>query len=122
MKKILYLLGVLITLAMSSTAQPVKPQMDGGEIKDLKELVFKYCTIELYFESSDLPSGWKASIETEKRSLYFVTKETGEIIKFYDRMDLFNFMYREGWKFVNSLSPYRANGNRDSYLFEKIEK
>ena len=127
MKKILFIISLLI-FGITVNAQPTKPQVKGNEIKDLKDRATKYCLINLYSDFSDYPlqkdsiARYKiADISCENNSLYFVDKESGKQIRFYGITELFNFMYRAGWKYVDTLPPERKDQETPSFLFEKIE-
>lgn len=109
-------------------AQPTKKQIGSGEIKDLKELVSKYCKVKLLFESNnsiaDADSVRRymyADVEAERYSLYFVDKNTGIKIKFHGSTELLNFMYREGWRFIDTIPPENNLSDKFAYLFEKRE-
>ena len=117
MKKIIWIFGFLMFSSLLIVAQPVKVQMGEGEVKDLKELTFKYCTMS-FGDPDNGKAGWYASIETDKNWMYLVTK-TGEKIIFDGKVEMLNYMYQNGWRFVQMILP---NIRYTTYLLEKIEK
>ena len=117
MRILLCLLIILIIAISGIQAQPIKRQSyQGNEILELKDVATHYCRVHLVWKSE----GVLLSVESDS-SYYIVNKETGAYKTFYGAADAFNYMYREGWKFVNTLPP-ESPMIGVIYLLEKIEK
>jgi len=114
MRKLLCFLVVLF-VAGSLYAQPIITK--GGEIKDLKECVSKYCLVVF----SNAGAGHTASACTDEGcQLNFADRVTGKVLKINNVIALFNLMDKEGWRYVDKFEDQIDNVNR-SYLFEKKE-
>jgi len=113
MKKILCFLTVLF-VAGSLYCQPII--LKGGEIKDLKECVSKFCLVTF----NNARDNHTATVSIDEASLlYFADRETGKKLQLDNVIALFNLMDTKGWRYVDKFDD--GGGVFRSYLFEKKE-
>jgi hypothetical protein len=114
MKKLLLALIILV-VSISCYAQPTKSYKEGSETGDLKELVSKYCIIGVYH----LTTEWHATIYADRDKLVFLDKTTGKDVAFLSLTEIFNFMDKTGWKYVDPISLNITANDQLTYIFEK---
>lgn len=113
----LFLLSIVLLMSTFINAQTAKPTMGGAEISDLKEVVSKYCIIGVYH----LTKEWHVSVYADKDKLLFTDKTSGNEIYFFGLTEIFNFMDKSGWKYIEKLSVNMDGVDQLTYLFEKKE-
>ena len=116
MRKLL-LVAVILMISIIIKAQSAKPYMGGADITDLKEVVSKYCIIGTYHLSKE----WHVSVYVDKDKLLFTDKSNGNEISFFGLTEIFNFMDKSGWKYIEKLSINMDGVDQLTYLFEKKE-
>jgi len=109
MKKLI--LFLLLGYSSLLYSQPV--MLMKGEIKDLKDCVSKYITVYMT---------WSVTIVTRVSTDdgligSFIDKETGKKILFTSYTQLFNYMDKWGWRYVDKIEDPLIG--KLVYLFEK---
>ena len=93
-------------------AQPIL--IKGGDTKELKDCVSKYCTV---FMVQSVATNYTLVSTDEGLAWSFAEKETGAKKKFLSITHLFNFMDQSGWQYVDKIED--AITLKMVYLFEK---
>lgn len=114
MKKLIFAVIVLM-VSISSYSQPTKSYKEGTETGELKEIVSKYCIIGVY----RLTTEWHATIYADRDKLILIDKPTGKEFDFLSLTEIFNFMDKSGWKYVETISLNLTPNDQLTYLFEK---
>lgn len=113
MKHIFCLLIVALGF-FSASAQPIIYKND--EVKDLKECVSKYTTV---FWMQNISKS-TTLVSTDEGLAWSFAEPDGSKKKFSSIIDLFNFMDKSGWRYVDKIED--GIMGKMVYLFEKKEK
>jgi hypothetical protein len=112
MKKLL--LFLLLAYTCTSYSQPII--LRGGEIKDLKDCVAKYTTV---FMVQAIGTNYALTSTDEGLIWSFAENQTSKKLKFQSITELFNYMDKWGWRYVDKLEDGLVG--KMVYLFEKKE-